>query len=163
MTACSKAGFLSWYASASRVESTLPCTITWAPISVFGFNNTGFMSLQGSRPQACACSAWARPISPPSTVTAEFSAIFCGLNGTTDDPARTRTRHKPVARTLFPASDVVPCIIIVLADITVGNTFEMDSIEEIQDTHKFTCERKDFKPVPGGMSKVCDLSCWFGN
>lgn len=35
--------------------------------------------------------------------------------------------------------------------------------EEIQDTHKFTCVRKDFKPVPGGMSKVCDLSCRLGN
>ena len=34
----------------------------------------------------CACSAWARPISPPSAVTALFSAMFCGLNGATRTP-----------------------------------------------------------------------------
>jgi len=41
------------------------------------------MSTVGSTPAAPACAAWARPISPPSTVTAAFSAMFCALKGAT--------------------------------------------------------------------------------
>ena len=40
----------------------------------------------GASPAAWACTAWARPISPPSAVTALLSAMFCGLNGTTATP-----------------------------------------------------------------------------
>ena len=37
-------------------------------------------TLEGMR-AARACSAWARPISPPSAVTAALFDMFCGLNG----------------------------------------------------------------------------------
>ena len=60
-----------------------PWMMTCARVSVFGLSSTGFMSVCGASPAACACSACARPISPPSTVTAELSAMFCGLNGAT--------------------------------------------------------------------------------
>jgi hypothetical protein len=41
------------------------------------------MSRLGLTPQARACNAWARPISPPSSVTAALFDMFCGLNGRT--------------------------------------------------------------------------------
>jgi len=46
------------------------------------------MSVTGSVPQARACNAWARPISPPSAVTAALFDMFCGLNGRTLSPRR---------------------------------------------------------------------------
>ncbi len=45
------------------------------------------MSTRGSTPQARACSACARPISPPSAVTAALLLMFCGLNGRTAQAA----------------------------------------------------------------------------
>jgi hypothetical protein len=69
------------------------------------------MSTLGSSPQARAWTAWARPISPPSDVTALFKAMFWGLNGATLWPRRKRKRQIPVTRVLFPASEVVPWII----------------------------------------------------
>ena len=68
-------------------RSTRPCTTTWAPVSLCGLSRTGFMSTRGSTPQARACSACARPISPPSAVTAALLLMFCGLNGRTRRPA----------------------------------------------------------------------------
>ena len=66
-------------------------------------------------PAASACSAWARPISPPSGVTAEFSAMFCGLKGATRRPRRASTRASPATSVLLPASEVVPWTIKVAA------------------------------------------------
>ena len=51
---------------------------------------------------------WARPISPPSAVTAEFSAMFCGLKGATATPRRLRMRHSAATNNGLPASDVHP-------------------------------------------------------
>ncbi len=73
------------------------------------------MSTVGESPQACAWTAWARPISPPSAVTALFRAMFCGLKGATRRPLRAKTRHSPVTSTLLPASEVVPWTIRVRA------------------------------------------------
>ena len=39
--------------------------------------------LHGAIPAASACTTWARPISPPSAVMKEFSAMFWLLNGAT--------------------------------------------------------------------------------
>jgi hypothetical protein len=89
--------------------------ITWAPVSVLGLSSTGFISRLGAKPQAWACTAWARPISPPSGVTALFNAMFCGLNGATRTPRRASERHRPATRVLLPASEVVPWIIRVRA------------------------------------------------
>lgn len=85
--------------------------MTCAPVSLLGLSSTGFMSTVGARPAACACRACARPISPPSAVTALLSAMFCGLNGATRTPARCAMRHRPATSVLLPASEVVPWII----------------------------------------------------
>ena len=37
--------------------------------------------------KACACTTWARPISPPSRATNELSDMFCDLNGATRTPS----------------------------------------------------------------------------
>ena len=98
-----------------------PWMITWAPVSLLGLSNTGFMSVWGASRHACACTAWARPISPPSAVTALLSAMFCGLNGTTATPWRNNQRHSAVTRVLLPASEVVPCTIRVLMAVPCSN------------------------------------------
>lgn len=85
--------------------------ITCAPRSLVGFSSTGLKSVCGATPAASACNACARPISPPSTVTALLSAMFCGLNGATRTPPRRARRHRPATSVLLPASDVVPWII----------------------------------------------------
>ena len=66
------------------------------------------MSTLGGVPQARACSAWARPISPPSGVTAALFDMFCGLNGRTRSPRRAKARHKPATISDLPTSDPVP-------------------------------------------------------
>jgi hypothetical protein len=80
-------------------------------VSLDGLSSTGFMSVCGSMPAAMACSAWARPISPPSRVTALFRAMFCGLNGATFTPRCINSRHSAATTVVLPASDVVPCTI----------------------------------------------------
>ena len=44
---------------------------------------------------ARACSACARPISPPSAVTAALFDMFCGLNGRTARPRSVNARASP--------------------------------------------------------------------
>ena len=82
-----------------------------AHIGAWLVSSTGFMSVCGCTPAACACSAFARPMSPPSAVTALFNAMFCGLNGATRTPRRRSTRQSPATSVLLPAPDVVPCTI----------------------------------------------------
>ncbi len=72
----------------ASLPSTRPATTTCAVASACGFNSTGFMSATGATPQARAWSACARPISPPSAVTAALFDMFCGLNGRTRRPRR---------------------------------------------------------------------------
>jgi hypothetical protein len=64
----------------------------------------------GSVPAAAACIACARPISAPSSVTAEFNAMFCALNGATWTPSRASHLHNPAVTTLLPASEEVPAM-----------------------------------------------------
>ena len=90
------------------LRTTRPCTITWLPVSELGFKSTGFMSVWGGMPQASACTAWARPISPPSGVTAELSAMFWDLKGATEMPRRFRMRQNPAQMIDFPTSEPVP-------------------------------------------------------
>src|SRR5271154_6252706 len=68
----------------------------------------GLTRTLGSRPAALAWMAWARPISPPSTVTTELLDMFCALNGATRTPLRASNRHSPATTTDFPASELVP-------------------------------------------------------
>ena len=66
------------------------------------------MSVCGGTRQASACTPWARPISPPSGVTAELSAMFCDLKGATAMPRRVRMRQNPAVITDLPTSEPVP-------------------------------------------------------
>src|SRR3989338_3864509 len=113
--------------------------MTCAPVSLFGLSSTGFMSVCGARRAACACTACARPISPPSPVTALFSAMFCGLNGATFTSCRTSQRHKAATSVLLPASEVVPCTMIVLAFIL--KTF---FVHEKHETKQFSTQVLQF-------------------
>ena len=69
------------------------------------------MSTVGSTPAAAAWAAWARPISPPSAVTAALSDMFWALNGATRHPARAKSRHRAAASRLLPTPEDVPCTI----------------------------------------------------
>src|SRR5919202_7076002 len=73
-----------------------------------GFRSTGFIAASGSTLAAAAWAAWARPISAPSHVTKELSAMFCALKGATLTPSRASQRQMPATTTLFPASEWVP-------------------------------------------------------
>ena len=68
---------------ARMLPRTSPFTITCEPTSVVGFSRMGFISTLGFTPAASACATWARPISSPSSVIKELSAIFWDLKGTT--------------------------------------------------------------------------------
>src|SRR5690349_769076 len=83
-----------------------------APVSVSGFSSTGFMCTLGGSLAALACTAWARPISPPSAATAALFDMFCGLNGATLRPRRTSARHSPATMTDLPTWLPVPWIMI---------------------------------------------------
>ena len=98
------------------LPKTSPFTITCEPLSVVGLSSIGFMQTSGSRPQASACITCARPISSPSFVINEFSAMFCDLNGATRQPSCLKILHKPATTRLLPALDIVPCTIITFAD-----------------------------------------------
>jgi hypothetical protein len=65
----------------------------------------GFIATSGSTIAAAAWAAWARPISAPSLVTNELSAIFWALNGATFTPSRASQRQMPATTTLLPASE----------------------------------------------------------
>ena len=66
------------------------------------------MSTCGATPQARACNAWARPISPPSAVTAALFDMFCGLNGRTFSPRAANARQSPATISDLPTSEPVP-------------------------------------------------------
>jgi len=66
------------------------------------------MAVSASRRAARACSAWARPISPPSAVTAALLDMFCGLNGATRRPWLAKARQSPATISDLPTSLPVP-------------------------------------------------------
>src|SRR5690242_17435205 len=86
----------------------LPRTTSCAPVSASGLRSTGFMAVSGSRRAARACRAWARPISPPSAVTAALLDMFCGLKGTTRVPRLAKARQSPATISDLPTSLPVP-------------------------------------------------------
>src|SRR5512145_504728 len=90
------------------------------------------MSVCGARHAACACTACARPISPPSGVTALLSAMFCGLNGATAMPCRTSQRHSAATSVLLPASEVVPWTISVQALIVALRSRQLPAMEFVR-------------------------------
>ena len=101
-------GLYSWYSIAVILPMGRPSTITCERRSLVGFRSTGFMRTSGSSPAACACMACARPISAPSFVTKEFSAMFCALNGATRRPSCFRIRRSAAHSTLLPTDEPVP-------------------------------------------------------
>ncbi len=94
-TAPRRRGLIDWYSRAFALPTTRPCTTICAPTSVCGFSNTGFMWTLVATRAARACNACARPISPPSAVTAALLDMFCGLNGRTRRPRRVKARARP--------------------------------------------------------------------
>ena len=62
---------------------TSPFTITCEPIWLVGYNKIGFIQTIGEMPAASACMTCALPISNPSFVTKELSAMFWDLKGAT--------------------------------------------------------------------------------
>src|SRR5689334_853094 len=77
---------------------------------------------------ACACNACARPISPPSTVTAALFDMFCGLNGATRTPRRTAALARAATMSDLPTSEPAPWIINARAidsiSLTVSSEFD---------------------------------------
>ena len=69
------------------VPQTSPLTMTWLPVSLWGFRRMGFIRASGWMPAAWAWTTWARPISSPSLVMKEFRAIFWLLKGATRSPS----------------------------------------------------------------------------
>jgi hypothetical protein len=69
------------------------------------------MSVCGASPAASACNACARPISPPSAVTAALLDMFCGLNGATSIPRARAARASPATSIDLPTLEPVPWII----------------------------------------------------
>ena len=68
-----------------------------------------FLTRQGmSAETASAWVTWARPISSPSEVAKELSAMFWALKGATLRPSWRNTRQRPAAMRLLPALDMVP-------------------------------------------------------
>ena len=49
----------------------------------------------------------------------QFKAMFCDLNGATENPASLKIRQKPAAIRLFPTWEAVPWIMIVLASMSL--------------------------------------------
>src|SRR5260370_31569739 len=66
------------------------------------------MCTLGAIRAARACSACARPISPPSAVTAALFDMFCGLNGRTWRPRFANARARPATISDVPTSDAQP-------------------------------------------------------
>src|SRR5215472_15411873 len=73
------------------------------------------MSTEAATRQARACKAWARPISPPSTVTAALFDMFCGLKGSTPIPRLVAARARPATMSDLPTSEPAPWIMIARA------------------------------------------------
>ena len=83
-------------------------TTTCERLSPSGLSRTGFISTLGAVMAAAACTAWERPISPPSGVAYEFRDMFCALNGATSRPSCANMRQSAAASTDLPAWDEVP-------------------------------------------------------
>src|SRR3954467_9710160 len=66
------------------------------------------MAVSGASRAARVCSAWARPISPPSAVTAALLDMFCGLKGATRMPRLAKARQSPATIKDLPTSEPVP-------------------------------------------------------
>ena len=76
------------------------------------------MSTWGGTPAASACTAWARPISPPSGVTKELRAMFCDLKGRTRSPSWRNRRQRAVVIRLLPTEEAVPCTMMAGASVS---------------------------------------------
>src|SRR5690606_2544309 len=111
------------YWRAERLARRRPRTTTCEPVSPSGLSSTGFMAVSGARRAARACSAWARPISPPSAVTAALLLMFCGLKGAAERPRLAKARQSPATISDLPTSEPVPMNIrdLVIAVLCTGD------------------------------------------
>ncbi|MNL46637.1 hypothetical protein D3C87_1693700 [compost metagenome] len=121
---------MSWarsdqYCRAERLVRRWPRTTTCDPVSPSGLSSTGFMAVTGAWRAARACRACARPISPPSSVTAALLLMFCGLKGATDNPRLTSARQRPATMSDLPTSEPVPMNINALV---IGTLWRRDDV-----------------------------------
>src|SRR6185437_6672062 len=110
-------GLRRWYSEKVKLPAGRPISTNCERVSPSGLSRIGFISTEGARPAASAWTACARPISAPSGVTKELSAMFCDLKGATRRPACRNRRHSAVTIRLLPTDDAVPCTINVRAFI----------------------------------------------
>src|SRR6185312_5556735 len=96
--------------------------------------------------------AWARPISPPSTVTAELLDMFCALNGATDRPLRANSRHSPATTIDLPASEVVPATS--SAPLTVRCSRQGEDVSAVLGDHQGVFELRGPLAVLGDHGPV---------
>src|SRR6516162_4846030 len=137
----SRLGARRRYSPAEALPQTRPSSTICAPLSDCGFSNTGFMSVIGSTPQARACNACARPISPPSAATAALFDMFCGLNGRTLSPRLVKARAIPVSSSDLPTSEPVPC------SISARVTAETPTV-----LHQCHCEKRSDEAIPSARN-----------
>src|SRR3954454_19003771 len=78
---------------------------------------------------ARACSACARPISPPSAVTAALLDMFCGLNGRTRRPRLANGRARPATISDLPTSEPVPWNM--MARAVMGGASELCRVRQL--------------------------------
>ncbi len=90
------------------VPTARPLTITWLRRSEVGLSSTGFIRTEGSIPAASAWVTCARPISSPSDVANEFSAMFCALNGATFSPSCLKILQSAQQSVDLPTEEPVP-------------------------------------------------------
>src|SRR5690348_14227879 len=79
---------------------------------------------------AAACKAIERAISPPSSVTREFSAVFCDLNGSTFKPLSANSRQSPATIVVLPASELAAWIMIgfIAQSVVLGHVEQMQVV-----------------------------------
>src|SRR5580692_9815976 len=95
--------------------------------------------------------ACARPISPPSTVTAELLDMFCALNGATRTPLRASRRHSPATTIDLPASELVPATS--SAPVTKSPSVNLTTLSRRACSH----DRQDLGAVVGDHQRVFKL------
>src|ERR1700712_4549798 len=104
-------------------------------------------------PQASACNACARPISPPSAVTAALLDMFCGLNGATLRPGSRAARHSPATSSDLPTLEPAPWIISARMGSELDARLGLDAgPERMLDQRHFSHETGDFDQLFLGIA-----------
>src|ERR1700709_1137395 len=117
-------------------------------------------------PQASACSACARPISPPSAATAALLDMFCGLNGATLRPRILAARHSPATNSDLPTLEPAPWIISARMGSELDARLGLDAgPERMLDQRHFSDEvgklNESFLGIAAGQNNVGERRLFF--